>query len=110
MRRDPDSARSINFVLRNIPNFASCKNHIEKHLSYYKNIKNYEFKDYKKDIHALYVYDNDITYICYLDTKFIELKLISSIDDYQHYETFIDDSCWAMAIEKLSQIIEGRVN
>lgn len=107
MRRDPDSSRSVNFILRNTPNFTSCRNHIIKHISYYNNIKNFEFKDYKKDIHALYVYDKE-TYICYIDTKFIELKLISSKDDYQHYENFQSDACWAMAVERISQMIEGK--
>lgn len=102
--KDPNSRNSIDFFIRNCLNFKSCLDHVKKHLKF-NNLNDYEIKEFgNKGILALYIYKNSLTYIIYMDTRFIELKLICSEDDYKKCKIYPNEDCWAKVISEVNSM------
>lgn len=108
MRRDKNSSHSIKFVLRNSLNYENCRNYVQKLCDEMFEIKNYEFKPFINDEICLSIKQFSCEYKIYLDSEFIELKLIksnTSVTD-KLIRRFTKDGCWFEALKFLSKGLE----
>lgn len=94
-----EDMKGIKFVMRNSPNYANTKRHIENLCDCY-NVKDYEFQPFIDDQIALWVMINSTQHIVYLDHESLEIKV--SIGG-NIVRIFGGDSGWRMAIQYLSE-------
>lgn len=100
MRRDVNSNRSAKWLLRNSLEYSQNKEYIVKLLDEY-DINEYEIKPFKDGILGLYIYRNEFIYILYVDSDWMEIKVICSEDNYKRFICFTGDVAWRKSIESV---------
>jgi len=98
MRRDLMSNRSVKWIMRNTLDKKSNESYVRKLLEEYE-IDDFEIQSYKDDELALFIYIDDLTYILYIDTDWVEIKVLCSKDNYKRYVAFTGDVAWRKSIE-----------
>ena len=112
MKRDCNSKRSKNFILRHSLNYSDAEEFVRMLLDIKYQISQefWEIKKYQDDIIALFVTNkkNNNVIVCYIDSFYVELKLVllNSNNEKIILRQFVHDNCWTNAIKCLQEFIK----
>lgn len=101
MKKSKDSSYSRLYIERNSLEYEKVQNYVKNILKSY-GIENYEIKEYQDKGLSLFIYDIERTFIIYTDKNYIELKLLSSDNDFEvPNRGYVKDSCWKQAVREI---------